>query len=282
MRTVYLILHRSKPNVRALLLQLIRAFQGGGIAVSCEPWLMQQMDAKQAAGLLSEEGAAPDAVVSVGGDGTFLRASQFAAKNDIPLFGINMGRTGFLAEVELEQLDEVCRRLKEGAFTVESRMMLEASLGKGETLLALNDIVVSRGGYARLIAIKVWVDQELVGRYHADGLIVSSPTGSTGYSLSAGGPIVFPGVECMILCPICAHSLQHRPVVISSRQTVTLELDCEPQQRVQLSADGQEALPLSAQQKIVITRSGTQVRFIHFFEQDFFSIIRQKLSEWSC
>ena len=279
MKAVYLVMHQSRPNVKELAKQIVTAFEDVNIAVACEPWLAEYMQNESVPFL--REGGAYDAVISVGGDGTFLRANQFAAEQGLPLLGVNVGRVGFLAEVELDQLSQACRDLKAGNYSIESRMMLEG-ICEDTKLLALNDIVVSRAGYARLIAVKVWVDHELVGRYIADGLIVSSPTGSTAYSLSAGGPIVFPGVDCMILSPICAHSLQHRPVVLSSQQTVTLELDCELQQKAQLTSDGQEAFFLSANQKVVITRSCAQARLIHFHSQDFFSLIRRKLSEWSC
>jgi NAD+ kinase len=146
----------------------------------------------------------------------------------------------------------------------------------------LNDVVVSRGGSARLIAVKASVDQELVGRYIADGLIVSTPTGSTGYSLSAGGPIVCPDVDCIVLSPICAHSLQHRPVVSSSKQTIVLELDFEPQRQAQLSIDGQEPILLQGGQKVTIVRSPRDAQFIRLEPKGFFQLIRFKLSEWSC
>ena len=281
MNAVYLFMHQNKPNVKELTRQAAVAFHSAGISVSCEPWLAAWMG-KEADDLFQREDSPFDAVVSIGGDGTFLRANQFAVLRGVPMFGVNVGRIGFLAEIELDQLAEACKELKAGAYSMESRMMLEAVCETGETFCALNDIVVSRGGYARLIAINAWVDQELVGRYIGDGLIVSTPTGSTGYSLSAGGPIVFPGVNCIILSPVCAHSLQHRPVVISSQQTVTLELDCDPTQQAQLSTDGQDALYLSGKQRVVITCAGQQAHFIRFHGQAFFSVIRQKLSEWSC
>lgn len=281
MKTVYLVMHQRKPNVKELTRQVASAFINVGIGVSCENWLYLLMG-EEASALFERDRAHYDAVVSVGGDGTLLRANQISSLNSTPLLGINVGRVGFLAEIELDQLTAVCDRLQKGEYAVESRMMLEASYENSAALLALNDIVVSRGEYARLIAINAWVDENLIGRYIADGLIVSTPTGSTGYSLSAGGPIVFPGVDCMIISPICAHSLQHRPVVISSTQTVTLELDCEPTQKPQLSVDGQIMLHLSPNQKITITCAAKKAEFIRLEQHDFFRLIRRKLSEWSC
>lgn len=265
----------------ALTRQVAGAFQRAGIAMQAEDWLYQRMG-QEADTLFSRQSDAFDAVVSVGGDGTLLRANQVALKQGLPLLGINVGHVGFLAEVELEQLDEACTRLQKGDYTLETRMMLEATLENGDTLSALNDVVISRGGYARLIAVKAWVDQELVGRYIADGLIVSTPTGSTGYSLSAGGPIVCPDVDCLILSPICAHSLQHRPVVLSSRKKVMLELDCEPAQQVHLNVDGQAPVALHEKQKVTVVCARRPATFIRLHPQGFFSLIRYKLSEWSC
>ncbi len=281
MKSVYLMMHRSKPEVRELTRQVVSAFSAVQITVVCEPWLALEMGEEAAKLFQNGDAATFDAVIAVGGDGTLLRANQFAIDHGVPILGINVGRIGFLAEVELEQLPSACQKLKSGDYWIEDRMMLASTGSNGKPLLALNDIVLSRGGFERLIAINAWVDQELVGRYIGDGLIVATPTGSTGYSLSAGGPIVFPGVDCILLSPICAHSLQHRPVVISSKQTVTLELDCDLAQRAQLSADGQKALQLSACQKITVTCAGKQARLIHVEPQDFFKVIRHKLTEWS-
>lgn len=281
MKAVYLVMHQNKPELMALTRQVAGAMKRAGIGLQAEPWLYERMG-QESEGLFSHQGNDFGAVVSVGGDGTLLRANQVALKQGLPLLGINVGHVGFLAEVELEQLDEACARLQKGDYTLETRMMLEATLEDEQTLSALNDVVISRGGYARLIAVKAWVDQELVGRYIADGLIVSTPTGSTGYSLSAGGPIVCPGVDCLILSPICAHSLQHRPVVISSRQKVVLELDCEPAQQAQLSVDGQAPVALRENQKVTVVCAAKPATFIRLHPQGFFSLIRYKLSAWSC
>lgn len=147
-------------------------------------------------------------------------------------------------------------------------------------MFALNDVVVSRGGYSRLIAMDAFVDKDLVGHFIADGLIVSTPTGSTGYSLSAGGPIICPEVECMLLTPVCAHSLQHRPVVTSASQSVSIRLTDAVQAMV--SVDGQESFSLLSNQTLTVTRASRPAKFIRLEPRSFFSTIRIKLSEWSC
>jgi len=213
------------------------------------------------------------------GDGTLLRANSLALELDLPVLGINVGRVGFLAELEMEHLHEAFDKLSKDEYAILERMMLKIRVGD-KTSYALNDVVVSRGGYARLIGMNAFVDEDLVGRFLADGLIVSTPTGSTGYSLSAGGPIICPEVECMLLTPVCAHSLQHRPVVTSAAQTVAIELvDAE---QAMVSIDGQESFTLYSDQRLTVTRAERNARFIRLSPHSFFNTIRIKLSEWSC
>lgn len=279
MQSVYLMMHQQRKDTVALAGQVSTALRDAGIAVCMEPWL------RQAVGDSCEGDAETfpmEAVVAVGGDGTLLRATQTAIARDVPVLGINVGRIGFLVETELQHLSEACARLRDDDFSIEKRMMLDVILPDGTVRKALNDVVLSRGGYARLIAVTARVGEELVGRYIADGLIVSTPTGSTGYSLSAGGPIVCPEVECILLSPICPHSLQHRPVVANATQTVTIALDCAPEQTAQLDVDGRMVAALSGTQQVTINRSETVTRLIRFGANSFFHRIRAKLTEWSC
>lgn len=285
MKAVYLVMHQKKANWKELVAQAVDAFRLVGMAVYAEPWLWERLGSEASSFFVPSpstfHSAPVDAVISMGGDGTLLRANQVALQFQVPLLGINVGRIGFLAEVEMAQLPEAARRLQADDFSLEPRMMLEATLENGDKLTALNDVVVSRGGSSRLIAVNAWVDQESAGRYIADGLVVSTPTGSTGYSLSAGGPIVCPDMECIILSPICAHSLQHRPVVTSSKQHIVLELDCEENRHAQLSIDGQDPISLGGKQRISILRSPQEAQFIRLEPKGFFNLIRYKLSEWS-
>ena len=279
MQNVYLMMHQMRSDIASLAGQVAAALRSAGITVCMEPWLRQAVgDAYQC----QTEAFPMDAIVAVGGDGTLLRATQTAIANGVPVLGVNVGHIGFLVETELEQLSQACKRLREDDYTIETRMMLDVTLPDGSVKTALNDVVLSRGGYARLIAIKASVEEELVGRYIADGLIVSTPTGSTGYSLSAGGPIVCPEVECILLSPICPHSLQHRPVVANATQTITIALDCAPGQTAQLDVDGQMCGTLTGTQQVTIHRSQKETKLIRFGAQSFFHRIRAKLTEWSC
>ena len=223
---------------------------------------------------------APEALISLGGDGTILRGVQYALKWDAPLLGVNLGRKGFLAEIEPQDMEEALKRLVAGEYKLEERPLLAVDFG-GETWLALNDVVVSRGGYARLIGVTTRVGEEMAGRYLADGVIVATPTGSTGYSLSAGGPIIAPGVDCMVITPICAHSLQHRPCVVGGSAVIRLELDDDDEQTACLQVDGQSRAELTAGMTVEISRSSKRVRFIRMQPEQFFGVVRGKLAEWS-
>ncbi len=278
MRTAYLMMHPKREDHTAIAQQITGILHAHEIAVSTEPWLADALKGKVAFDVQSE----PDFVIAVGGDGTFLTAVQTAVRRDIPVLGVNIGHIGFLIEINLEQLPAVCKRLQAGEYTVENRMLLDV-LRKGEVVrTALNDAVISRAGYARLITVKASIDDDLVARYMADGLIVSTPTGSTGYSLSAGGPIVCPDVECILLSPVCPHTLQHRPVVAGASQVITVELDCEPEQQVQLDVDGQFVCKLDTSECITVKRSQKTAKLIRFGNESFFHRIKNKLSEWSC
>lgn len=279
MRNVYLMMHQMRDDVATLTEQVTSALRAQGIKVCLEPWLQEKLGINERC---DPETFLMEAILSVGGDGTLLRAAQTAVARDIPLLGVNIGHIGFLVETELAHLTDACRRLRENDFSIETRMMLDVVRQDGTVRTALNDVVISRGGYARLIAVKASVGEELIGRYIADGLIIATPTGSTGYSLSAGGPIVCPEVECFVLSPICPHSLQHRPVIANAAQPVSIALDCAPQQTAQLDVDGQIAGTLTGDETVIIRRSQTVAKLIRFGAHTFFHRIRAKLTEWSC
>lgn len=278
MKSVYMLMHQRKPDANRLAGRVLQALQHAHIAVAAEPWIQERLDGSVRSSLAALPPERCEAVLSVGGDGTLLRANALAVRYNLPLLGINVGRVGFLTEVEMDRLEEACIRLANDEYSLETRMMLKASMGD-HTDYALNDVVLSRGGYSRLIGVNAWVDGDRVGPFIADGLIVSTPTGSTGYSLSAGGPLVCPEVECMVLTPICAHSLQHRPVVTSAAQTITVRLDGG--YNAMISVDGRKPWSFSGGQTLTITRAEHAARFIRLEPKSFFSTIRIKLSEWT-
>ncbi len=287
MKSIYVVMHHRKDDLEGLAYQLVRALMEAGIAVFAEPWLLRRLERRKDIPLALGDPSYCEAVLSVGGDGTFLRANAIAVGYGLPILGINLGTVGFLAEVEWEQLADACRSLAMEEYNVRRRMMLAAMLesytpGRQKTWYALNDVVLSRGGYSRLIGVHAAINGQDVGRFIADGLIVATPTGSTGYSLSAGGPIVHPDVECILLTPICAHSLQHRPVVAAPDHHVELMLDETYTTRgVQCSVDGQEVVILQPGERLLVTRAPFDALLIETQPQSFFTTIRLKLAEWS-
>ena len=223
----------------------------------------------------------PDLIVTFGGDGTLLIGARYALKYDIPLLGINLGTVGFLTEEEPKRLEKSLKSIIDGEFQTESRSLLKIDNPKtGESFFALNDAVITRGGYARLIRVEAFVNHKEYGMFTADGIIVATPTGSTGYSLSAGGPIVEPGMNCMIITPVCAHSMQHCPCVVSEGSKIRLLLRHDREQTAELQIDGQNRGTLEAGDEILIAGTEKKIRLIRLHPYDFFGLMRRKLTEW--
>ena len=225
-------------------------------------------------------GAVGAALTLEGGDGTLLRGAQYALSWDAALLGVNLGRVGFLAEGEADALPKLLDKVIRGDYETERRAVLSVQMN-GQSWYAINDVVMSRGGYARLITVTALVDGELAGHYIADGLVVATPTGSTGYSLSAGGPIISPKVDCMVLTPICAHSLQHRPTVVQGSAQIRLLLGSDAPQSACLQVDGQTYAQLDDGAVVEISRADRTLQLIRTSDQPFFNLVREKLTEWT-
>jgi NAD+ kinase len=226
-----------------------------------------------------------DVLVVFGGDGTILRAARQAAPREVPMLGVNLGGFGFLAEVSgLTEVGAALNRLLEGDYRLDERMMLRAQvLQNGQAareFLALNDIVVTKSGYARLVRLRTEVNGQHMATYLADGLIAATPTGSTAYSLSAGGPIVHPNVDLIVLTPICAHTLNARAVVVSAASIITIRvhpLGTPPSPPI-LTVDGQEGYPLQPDDVVRIDQSPHRTRLIRLGREEFYSLLRHKLT----
>lgn len=226
------------------------------------------------------EGKSADLILAFGGDGTILKAAQFALKSSCPVLGLNFGRLGFLAEKVPEDPLTLVSLLLNGDLPEEERMLLTVERPGCEPLSAVNDAVISRGGYARLISLQVMVNGEPAGNMLADGLIITTPTGSTGYSLSAGGPVVSPDVDCMTVTPVCPHSLQIRPLVICGSSEITLTLGEDPFQAAVLQVDGQNHGILKQNDSITVKRSERKIRVLRLEKTNYYTLVRTKLSEW--
>lgn len=224
----------------------------------------------------------PHLIISLGGDGTLLQVARQAAEHKIPVLGINMGRLGFLTEIEVSEIEAALDILADKSYTIEKRMMLEVRLKKVDgaifKFVALNDVAVTKASYSRIVHLKAYINDELVNFFPADGLLVSSPTGSTAYSLSAGGPIISPEMECLLLTPICPHSLNVRPIVTDAKNILIIEV-VDVDKELMLTVDGQEGAPLSKGDIVVISKSVLCTDLIRLKQRNFFRLLRAKLTE---
>lgn len=216
----------------------------------------------------------------LGGDGTMLAAARLAAPRQIPILPINMGSLGFLTSFTLDELYPALEETLAGNSSVSQRVMLQAELIRTGSVIesqrALNDVVIHKGALARMIQLELSINSDFVCRYRADGLIVSSPTGSTAYSLSAGGPIVHPAVEAFIITPICPHMLTDRPVVVRDYCCLEVKLNGDAES-VYLTLDGQRALPLEPTDTVRVARAKEQLQLIQPPKKPYFEILRNKL-----
>ena len=221
-----------------------------------------------------------DVLVCFGGDGTILHAAKDAASRGIPVLGVNLGSVGFMAELEVGELSMLAR-LTTGKFNLEKRMMMDVSVRReGKTIFqdqALNDAVVTKGAVARIVDLDVKSDGALISHFSGDGVVVATPTGSTAYSMSAGGPIVEPTAENMIVTPICPHSLHARSFVLDRERTITLRTGRGSRKAVYLSVDGGRAFRLGGGDQVELRRARTGVELVRLTGRSFYAVVDQKL-----
>ncbi len=223
-------------------------------------------------------------IIVLGGDGTLLQAARDVVYKNIPLLGINLGNLGFLAEVDRQSIYPALDKLMQGDYEVEERMMFQGTVYRGETILgediALNDIVIGREGHFRVVSFKNYVNGEYLNSYNADGIIISTPTGSTGYSLSAGGPVVSPNALMTIMTPIAPHTMNTRSIVFPAEDVITVEIgkgrhhDCE---KGVASFDGDTVVPMVTGDKIVIQRASVKTKIVKLNHLSFVEVLRQKM-----
>jgi len=223
-----------------------------------------------------------DALITFGGDGTLLRGARLLGGRETPILGVNLGRVGFLTTGTRETLDAALEALVTGKFEIERRQALRAAIRDAEgetrsTQMAMNDVTVHKGGVARVIRVNVFIQGDNVGPYSADGIIVATPTGSTAYSLSAGGPIVVPGVEAIIVTPIAAHTLAVRPLVVPATYRIVIEPIAGWSDDLLVSVDGQTGTTLAPGESVDVCRADHRVCLIRLGGDGFFGRMRQKL-----
>lgn len=221
-----------------------------------------------------------DCAIVLGGDGTMIRAAAKLSCRKIPVFGINLGHLGFLACAEQNSAEDALVELLNGQYRIEERMMLEVLVNGNLFDTALNDVVVTRSGLSRIIGIDVLVNDDAVFGYRGDGVIVATPTGSTGYNLSAGGPVVVPTTQAILVTPICPHSLTARGIVLSSDDRVRLEVEEEMKTQEEgaiITVDGWNSLKLTARDSLEIRKTEEKAYFIRLNDRSFFDLLHKKL-----
>ena len=229
----------------------------------------------------SELGNLVDLAIVVGGDGTLLNAARSLSLYDVPLLGINLGRLGFLTDISPTELEEKLSEIFQGKFKEEPRGLLHTTIHRQGELIsessAFNDVVVHKWNGARMLEYETYIDHQFINTTRSDGLIVSTPTGSTGYALSGGGPILHPSLHAIVLVPICPHSMTYRPLVVFADAAIEIIVkDCN-QAEAQVTCDGQINLGLQAEDHITISRNKNFVRLIHPTSYDYYAILRAKL-----
>jgi len=265
--------------------------RSGGYTADLRKWLLARgLDVCLEEGIAAKIGvtdqpekgrwALADLIIVFGGDGTILRTARLLAERDVPIVGVNLGVFGYLTEINLDEMYRALEEILTGNYQVERRMMLQVEIMKNDVILhkcsVLNDVVINRGNLSRLVELETAVDGRYLTTFKADGLIVATPTGSTAYSLAAGGPIVFPELDCIIINPICPHTLTNRPVILPEGVVVEVILNTrEPGATVTL--DGQTSFPVLYEDRVVIRKSAQVTRLISSPHRGYLEILRTKL-----
>ena len=279
-QTVGIIARPRRNNLAVVVPSLLHWFEARGIRVFYDVETSSCLS-DGSKGLTREQVAEKSQLLLVlGGDGTLLAAARVAAPLGIPILPINMGSLGFLTSFKLEELYPALEEAMAGEFSVSERVMLDVQLERGGTVVerqsVVNEAVIHKGELARMIELELAIDEDFVCRYRVDGLIVATPTGSTAYSLSAGGPIVHPSVESWIITPICPHTLSDRPVVV--RDSSVVEVNVSPNtESVFLTLDGQTGIPIKPRDKVRMSRAAERLKLIQPLKKSYFEILHRKL-----
>lgn len=280
MLTVGIFPNTNKKNVRSVLDWIVRYFKEKKIQVLMPETVAQVLNYPDLSATIEFIKDRTDLAITLGGDGTLLSTIREIAPAGIPAVGINMGQLGFLTQVELPLIECALEKIINGDYCVEKRVMLDALVVRNSDVIyvssAVNDVVVTKAGFSRMIKLRLLIGGELVADYWADGLITATPTGSTGYSMSAGGPIVNPELDIMLLTPICPHTLHARPMIVSADEEVTVNLPLA-QEDIVLTVDGQVIQKLMPGDEVRVRRSASQAQFLRFNDKNYYRSLRMKL-----
>lgn len=279
MKRIGLYAKRSNPVAIAVAKEVTAWLQGRGVEVFLDERLAADMGDYQG----YPAGAIPAMVhliVVLGGDGTLISVARKVGDLRTPILGVNLGSLGFLTEITLAEFYPVMEKVIEGEFEVTNRLMLEAVVRREGREVGryrvLNDVVINKGAIARIIDMEVTVDNDYLTTFKADGLIISTPTGSTAYNLAAGGPIIYPGLHCLVITPICPHMLTNRPIIVSDESIIRVEVKFQDEDVV-FTADGQVGMPLHGGDVVEIRKSRSSTLLIKSPSRDFFEVLRTKL-----
>lgn len=282
-KRVGLIVNDEKDKSLEITQKLIDDLINNNIEVLVAKKIAKRLNNPESVGIISAPYEGVNIVFSLGGDGTLLRASRLVSIYGIPICGVNLGGLGFLTQIGLLELNNYLKYILEENYQIEDRMMLSGKIIRNDENIkqfyCLNDIVIAKKLFARLIHLETYVNDEYVIHYAADGLVVSTSTGSTAYSLSAGGPIVHPSIKTMIITPICPHTLSARALVINHKdilKVIVLSKDKD----VMLTVDGQQGFDLKENDSIIIKKSKYKAKLITFPGKSFYGVLRKKL-KWS-
>jgi len=279
-QTIGILSRPRREQLSAVVPPLLKWLEARGIKTVVDEETAAALQAGSKGQPRSAVADASQLLLVLGGDGTMLAAARLAAPRRIPILPINMGSLGFLTSFTLDELYPALEETVSGNSSISQRVMLQAELVRAGSVIesqrALNDVVIHKGALARMIQLELSINSDFVCRYRADGLIVSSPTGSTAYSLSAGGPIVHPGVEAFVITPICPHMLTDRPVVVRDYCCLEVKLNGDTES-VYLTLDGQRGVPLEPTDIVRVTRAQEQLQLIQPPKKPYFEILRNKL-----
>jgi len=279
-KSVTIVAKRHAPQAARAALRCAKLLDRRGVAVTFDPETARALGRRKDARLLGGRSKPADLYVVIGGDGTLLMAARAIALNPRPILGVNLGGLGFLTETAPDEMDHVLAEILAGRYELDPRIGLEVTVVRGgRTIMrqwTLNDAVINKSALARIIEIDLSIDREPVTTYKADGLIISTPTGSTAYSLSAGGPIVHPNLEAFLVTPICPHTLSLRPLVVPDRSVAEMSLRAGDSE-VYLTLDGQVGHPLKQKDKVRVRRSRQPILMVRSPRRSYFEVLRRKL-----
>lgn len=283
-RRIGIVVKPNQPQAVQTIGCLVEWLDRRGVTLVVEPELAcHAADAKTGCAIetLPREKLAAnvDLLIVLGGDGTMIASTRMLGDREVPVLGINYGTLGYLAEFRTEEMIPALESIFNDDYRLDRRVMLDVELRRNEQRVAqnrvLNDAVIGKSALARIIEIEAWFDKQFVNSFRADGLIVSTPTGSTAYNLSAGGPLIYPSMEAVVITPICPHTLSNRPIVVPD--DVEIELHLKTREEVAITLDGQIGFPLEIEDRVFVRKSRTKFNIVQPTNRNYFDVLRDKL-----